>query len=193
MSNTRLESELSLVTDWLLCASSLIEDEYFRLPVADGASRFRERVYCYELYHRWRCHWVQGFRFSLCGEVDKRGSTRIRGKHLSNTTPDFLVHVPEEMTNLLVMEVKPASAKVGDMVGDLKKLTAYRRDLVDEKDRPANYCAAYFWLYGNGRKWPRIRDRVLTEVANDDEVDLSLIRCFVHEAAQVPAVKVFWS
>jgi hypothetical protein len=101
--------------------------------------------------------------------------------------------MPGNMTNLLVMEVKPASGDKEDMLGDLKKLTAYRRDLIDEGGKPANYHAAYFWVYGeNDRFWPQIRDRVLAEIDNTEEVDLSLIRCFVHSASGVRAVEVAW-
>ncbi len=197
MPNGESDNELRLVTDWLVCASSLIGEEYIQLPVADGDPHFRERVYCYELYHRWRCHWGQGFRFSLCGELNKRGYPLICGTNLVRTMPDFLVHVPGEigeMTNLLVMEVKSARGEMKKIVEDLEKLTAYRRNLVDQKKgQPANYHAAYLWVYGiSDRSWPEIRDQVLTRI-DRSKVELPLIRCFVHEKAQVPAVEVFWS
>jgi len=45
-------------------ATAAIADEYFLLPVADGdgrpaLSKYRERVYAYELYHRLRCNWTR--------------------------------------------------------------------------------------------------------------------------------------
>lgn len=188
-----LDEELNLVTDWLLCASSLISDEHILLPIAGSDPRHRERVYCYELYHRWRSHWPESFLYSLCGEVDKRGHLLICGKNLSNTIPDFLVHVPGYMNNLLVMEVKPYNAERKRMANDLKKLTAFRRNLLDEKGRPANYNAAYFWIYGlDPSSWPQLRSEVLSAVDNMEEVDFSLIRCFVHERAGTRAVKVEW-
>jgi hypothetical protein len=72
--------ELDLLTEWLLNASQEVPPEYFQLPVA-GSERleYRERVYCYELYHRWRCQWPSDFRFSLGGEINKSGHPLIRG------------------------------------------------------------------------------------------------------------------
>lgn len=137
-----MRAPLELVTEWLLSASAELAPEYFHLPVAGAEeAAFRERVYCYELYHRWRCHWQEGFQFSLNGEVDKRKHPLIPGAW----KPDFLVHVPGEMTNLLVVEVKPRTADVKKMAEDLQKLTSFRRDLRDEDRRPANYHAATSW------------------------------------------------
>jgi hypothetical protein len=79
---------LELVTEWLLCASSQLGRHYFQLPVAGSdaeEAEYRERVYCYELYHRWRCHWAEGFPYSLCGEVDKQGHPLIEVALLSRT------------------------------------------------------------------------------------------------------------
>ena len=38
-------------------AVSRIAHGYFQLPVADADALYRERVYCYELYHQLRCLW----------------------------------------------------------------------------------------------------------------------------------------
>ena len=46
---------------------------------------YRERVYCYEHYNRWRCHWPDGYPYSLAGEIDKHGHPIIRGA----AKPDF--------------------------------------------------------------------------------------------------------
>jgi hypothetical protein len=71
-----------------------------QLSVAGAEARvYRERVYCYELYHQWRCQWANDSRFELSGEADKIGDPIIR----RNAKPDFLVHVPGEMQNLLVL------------------------------------------------------------------------------------------
>jgi hypothetical protein len=185
-----LADELAQVTEWLLCASSQIGPEYFQLPVA-GAEEpaYRERVYCYELYHRWRCHWFEGFPFSLNGEVDKSGHRLIRG----GLKPDFLVHIPGWMINLLVMEVKPANADRDDMVVDLKKLTKFHRDLVDQEGQPANYYAAYFWVYGiSPEDWPQLREELLQKMGGNQEIDISLISCYVHEVPGARAIPVAW-
>jgi len=177
-----MDEELALVTDWLVCASSQVASEYMQLPVAGNEDpEYRERVYCYELYHRWRLHWPDRFAFSLCGEVDKAGHPLIR----ENTKPDFLVHVPGCMKNMLVVEVKPKNADVARMAADLAKLTRFCRE-------PANYHAAYFWLYGlSADDWPRLNDKIAA-IGHANEVDHSLIKFFVHERAGAMAIPVNW-
>jgi len=189
-----MDEALNEVTHWLLSASSQVGSEYMQLPVAGKKDPdYRERVYCYELYHRWRCQWLASFPYSLCGEVDKRKHTYVRGPHLDNSKPDFLVHDPGYMRNLLVMEVKAAEGNEDDMAADLKKLTAFRRELLDGDGRPANYHAAYFWIYGiSGQEWPCLRDKIVRKVVQAEEADLSLISCFVHERAGIPAVRLGW-
>lgn len=185
-----MKKELDLVTGWLLTASEAVPREYFQLPVA-GSERpeYRERVYCYELYHRWRCQWPPGFLFSLGGEINKRGHPLIRG----DEQPDFLVHVPGQMYNLLIVEVKPVNAEPARMAADLKKLTRFRRELYDQDGLRASYEAAYFWLYGVPlRSWPSLRERLLAAVAGSDDFDPDLVSCFVHEQAAARAVPVVW-
>jgi hypothetical protein len=185
-----MQNDLKMVTEWLLRASSEVAPEYFQLPVAGREDpEYRERVYCYELYHLWRCHWPEGFPFSLSGEVDKQGHPLIRGEE----KPDFLVHVPGQMSNLLVVEVKPTNAEVTRMVDDLKKLTRFRRDLLPQNGPGSNYYAAFFWVYGlEAREWKKLREQVLHRLAGN-EFNPSLVTCFVHERASTRAVPVTWA
>lgn len=185
-----MDQELNRVTEWLLSASSELSAEYFQLPVAGAEEpQYRERVYCYELYHQWRNHWPGGFPFSLSGEVDKQGHRLIRG----NWKPDFLVHVPGRMRNLLVVEVKPANGELARMSDDLKKLTHFRRDLRDQNGNPGNYYAAYFWIYGlRMAEWPNLRTRLLESLQGNAEFDRNLVCCIVHEAAGVRAAIAPW-
>ena len=184
-----MDKELAVVTDWLLCASSMVDHEFMQLPVAGSEEpEYRERVYCYELYHKWRCHWPKDFPFSLSGEVDKAGHPLIR----KAPKPDFLVHVPGQMTNLLVVEVKPQNANQAKMAEDLVKLTHFRRDLEDGNGNPAGYHEAYFWIYGLPiAKWPRLRAKI-QEVLDGEDVDYRLIKCFIHERAGTKASRVTW-
>ena len=185
-----MDDALSTVTKWLQTASSEVSHGYMQLPVAgEEELEYRERVYCYELYHRWRCHWDKSFPYSLGAEVDKSGHPLIRGDH----KPDFLVHIPGRMVNLLVLEVKPSNASVSRMVKDLVKLTTFRRELKNENNEPANYFAAYFWIYNiSVNKWPSLRGKIVTSVGNRSDIDLSLISCFVHEASKNAAIQVSW-
>lgn len=188
-----MDEALTNITEWLLCASSQVGDQYFQPPVAGTdpeEAKYRERVYCYELYHRWRCHWPDGFPYTLSGEVDKAGHPLIPG----GSKPDFLVHVPGKMENLLIVEVKPATETCARMADDLKKLTKFRRDLKDQVDKPGNYGAAYFWVYGVGPAgWRAIGTQLLQEVDDSPDFDRSLVSCFVHERPGLRGVRVPWA
>jgi hypothetical protein len=59
------------LTNLLAGATAAIEPEYFRLSIHGGVPAYRERVYCYELYHQMRALWPEGCPFWLNGEVDK--------------------------------------------------------------------------------------------------------------------------
>jgi hypothetical protein len=107
--------------------------------------------------------------------------------------PDFLVHVPGQMVNPLIVEVKPMNAEPARMAADLKKLTRFRRELYDQDGLPANYESAYFWLYGLSlQNWRSIRKRLLAALARSDDFDPALVSCFVHERAGARAVPVTW-
>ena len=184
-----MNDALAKVTEWLLYASSQVGEQYFQLPVAGREDpEYRERVYCYELYHCWRSRWPEDFPFSLSGEIDKSGHPLIR----NNPKPDFLVHMPGEMTNLLIVEVKPANAQVGRLLEDLEKLTSFRRDLAAPGDA-GNYYAAYLWLYGlSVNDWPQFRRRMLLAAARNQAIDHSLVTCIIHEQPKAEAVQVEW-
>jgi hypothetical protein len=125
----------------------------------------------------------------LSGEVDKQGHPLIRGED----KPDFVIHVPGQMCNLLVVEVKPGNATPRRMVDDLRKLTRFRRNLRNQHGLPASYYAAYFWLYGLRLcDWPALRRRILGSIAAAADFDAALVSCLVHEAAGTRAVPVTW-
>jgi hypothetical protein len=182
------------VIGWLVEASRAIGEGYIRLPIAGADPKYRERVYCYELYHQLRCRWTREFPYVLCGEIDKRKHAYVRGDYLDNVKPDFLVHEPGKMnpdSNLLAIEVKPANADAPRIVGDLQKLTALRSDLKNSYDQSANYQHAVFWIYGGV---PDAWKELIGQLRGNkfDDVDLTLIRCFVHERAGKSAVEYEW-
>jgi hypothetical protein len=100
-------------------ACSSVDRLWFNLPVADiggaaGVTAYRERVYCYELYHQLRLLTgppggpVDGSpHYTLSGEIDKAGlnAMTLGGKH----KPDLVWHVPGDSGhNAVVVEVKTA-------------------------------------------------------------------------------------
>ena len=130
----------------------------------------------------------------LCGEIDKRKHAYVHGDYLDNIKPDFLVHEPGAMSpdsNLLAIEVKPANAPAREVVEDLQKLTALRRALKNSHGQSANYQHAIFWLYGGlPDAWKELTDQLRQN--RFDDVDLTLIRCFIHERPGRSAVECQW-
>jgi len=137
-------------------AGARMDQHYFQLPVAGREKPvFRERVYCYELYHQIRNALGDDFPYKLDGEVDKSGHPIIRGEK----KPDFIVHKPGKMNrNLVVIEVKPITVKddVGRLVEDLKTLQSF----IDE----AKYYRAIMLVYGDGKQ--KLPERIRSIVRN---------------------------
>src|SRR5271166_4608826 len=134
-----MERESAVLEEKVLNASLLFTAEYFQLPVADADSVYRERVYCYELYHQLRVSWGD-FPFSLGGEVDKIGHPHFRNGPYAMSKPDLLIHEPGSMErNLACMEVKPNGRPNAELRNDLRKLTWFCRN--------ARYHRGIFLVY----------------------------------------------
>lgn len=104
-------------------ACSTVSNEYFHMPRFEADSVYRERVYCYELYHQLRRLW-DGFSYTLGGEVDKSGQPFFAGGPYAQSKPDLIVHYPGQMgDNLAVIEAKPATATLEKLKADLNKLS----------------------------------------------------------------------
>ena len=166
-------------------ATKHIEKNYFQLPI-DGREDpiYRERVYCYELYHQLRLCWPTDTEYELSGELDKSGHPLIRGNGLDRVKPDLLVHVPGDMGgNYTVIEVKPISANSNGIAKDLSTLTAFRRH--------AGYAKALYLFYGDGDI-----ETVLNTVgklqleSKLDIIDISLIEFWWHRQVGASAKPV---
>jgi len=125
----------------LIKAAEKVEAHYFQLPIAERDEPiYRERVYCYELYHQLRCILGNSFPYKLNGEVDKSGHPIIRNAK----KPDFIIHKPSYMKyNLAVIEVKPVTVR--------DRLNELREDLETLKWflNKAEYYRAVMLIYGN--------------------------------------------
>lgn len=132
--------------DILRTATERIADLYFQLPVARGDPTFRERVYCYELYHQVRRLWPEETAYSLNGEVDKGGHPFLVGNpQLAPVIPDFLVHEPGRMDrNFAIIEVKHCLQKTRSVKKDLATLSTFVRDW--------GYLRAIYLVYGGTRE-----------------------------------------
>ena len=125
----------------LMKAIEKTDTHYFQLPIAEGEEPiYRERVYCYELYHQLRCIIGDDFPYKLNGEVDKSGHPLIRNAK----KPDFIIHQPGDMVhNLVVIEVKPVTVK--DRISELREDIETLKWFLDN----ANYYRAIILIYGN--------------------------------------------
>lgn len=133
-------------------AAARIGEEYFQLPVADTDAVYRERVYCYELYHQLRSGW-DDFPFCLGGEIDKSGNPHFRGGPYAGAQPDLLVHVPGNMDdNLAVIEVKSANVGLGAIRADLQKLAWFCQN--------ARYFRGIFIVYGESGDGERMAAKI---------------------------------
>lgn len=135
------EKDFQHLMKCLLKAVENIDPHYFQLPIAgDEEPIYRERVYCYELYHQLRCTLGDGYPYKLNGEVDKSGHPIIR----SAQKPDFIIHQPGDMEpNLVVIEVKPVTVK--DRINELREDFGTLKWFLDN----ANYYRAVMLIYGN--------------------------------------------
>jgi hypothetical protein len=136
----------------LVEATVLIPGDYFQLPVAGREDPiYRERVYCYELYHQLRTllereRGLSGYMLS--GEIDKQGHPIIR-----QCAPDFVFHAPGWMDdNLAVVEVKPVNASLEGMRKDLETIKYFLSDRV-------GYKRGVQLVYGDDQAaFPRFQD-----------------------------------
>lgn len=171
-----LEQDFNHFLRCLLKAASRIESHYFQIGVA-GSDKlvYRERVYCYELYHQLRNILGDGFPYKLDGEIDKEGHP-IRPE-LGPKKPDFIVHVPGEMDqNLVVIEVKPIIVERRDLEKDINTLKGFL-----EK---ANYHRAIMYIYGDKGNRNDIVD-IANNLIGDEE---RIVLVWHHKPKDVPEI-----
>lgn len=166
-------------------ATEHIKQNYFQLPI-DGQEDpiYRERVYCYELYHQLRSRWPVNTNYELSGEVDKSGHPLIRNNNLDRVKPDLLVHIPGDMRgNYTIIEVKPITANHDGIAKDLSTLTAFRRH--------ADYEKAIYLFYGSGDIEPvlAMADELQFQ-DRENKIDLNLIEFWWHQEIGIPAIRV---
>ena len=114
----------------LVEATARIPQDHFQLPVVGKEDPvYRERVYCYELYHQLRMllEAAENLRdYALSGEIDKQGHPVIRA-----CSPDFVFHLPGDMNaNIAVVEVKPANGDIEGIRKDLGTLSDFVTEMI---------------------------------------------------------------
>jgi len=115
--------------------------DYFNLKIDGGDPIYRERVYCYELYHQMRLIWPAHTEFYLNGEIDKAAHPILRTLGADRMKPDLLVHKPGYMTgNHAIIEVKSSKTSADGIRKDLETLTLFRGKV--------GYERAIYLIYG---------------------------------------------
>lgn len=166
----------------LRAATSCVDRCYFWTEIIGNNFRpkmvYRERVYCYELYHQMRKIWPQDGTLVLHGEYDKGGSQFFAGTSAKGVKPDFLIHTPGATDkNLLAIEVKAVTARTEDIKCDLKKLARLRVD--------AKYSVTIFLIFGKNSKKKADQIQVLRQKWGID----SNTEIWAHENANEAAVR----
>lgn len=115
------------LTDIFRAATARIEAPYFQVELDGGDPIYRERVYCYELYHQLRCLWPADCGFYLNGELDKAAHPILQELGADFAKPDLLIHRPGYMSgNSTIIEVKSSNAPHSGIAKDLKTLALFR-------------------------------------------------------------------
>jgi len=165
----------------LQAATAQVSQPFFQLPVAGQEDPiYRERVYCYELYHQMRTL-LEALaeadplrEFVLNAEIDKQGHLFIE-PHM----PDFVFHVPGTMEhNLVVVEVKPVTAAADKIQKDIRTLEHF----VSDRGR---YSLGVELVYGDRNDEFGKFEVAFREVAN---VNFQLFR---HRRPGEPATMVY--
>jgi hypothetical protein len=160
-------------TEILRNASAAIPVAYFLLPLDGAAPVYRERVYCYELYHQMRCMWPDETPYRLNGELDKRNHPYFEAEE--QPKPDLLVHQPGVGDNFAAIEVKAAGAANRETRKDLSSLVLLARR--------AGYRRLIYLIYGEGSE--RDVERITTCAAEQE--DAPPIELWLHSAQGIPA------
>jgi len=166
------------LTDILRAATAGIHPMYFHLNIDGGNPVFRERVYCYELYHQMRCKWPSESRYFLNGELDKSAHPILRDLGADHAKPDLLVHTPGAMAgNYAIIEVKHSTAAEG-IRKDLRTLDLFVRKV--------GYQRAIYLIYGHEANTRGV-EKIEAIIADDEFRELVPIELWLHSTAGQPA------
>lgn len=166
------------LTQVLSDATAAIADTYFHLRLDGGSPVYRERVYCYELYHQMRSRWPEGTSYILNGEVDKAAHPILRRLGADHVKPDLLVHRPGYMSgNFAVIEVKSSDAPTIGIKKDLKNLSLFIKTV--------GYKRAIYLIYGYGADDTKIEQirRIAGEIC-----EMAPIELWTHQQANIKAI-----
>ena len=166
-------------TELLRIATSQIEHAFFHIELDGGMPVYRERVYCYELYHQLRLQWPASSPFRLNGELDKSAHPILKFMGADYAKPDLLVHTPGHMGgNDTIIEVKSSTASRKGIKKDLNTLGLFRTAV--------GYQRAIYLVYGYEAEQTIARVRAVAHKIGG----LPPIELWVHAVPGEPASEV---
>jgi hypothetical protein len=117
-----MEKDFFIFLEQLKEAVTKVDAKYINISVIELPNNiYRERVFCYELYHQLRKLLGDDYKYMLDGELDKKSHPIIYPK-----IPDFVIHYRGEMGyNLAIIEVKPIKSiytSITNLEDDLDKI-----------------------------------------------------------------------
>lgn len=130
-------------------AAKMISQNYFNLTRYKDVLAYRERVYCYELYHQLRLVLPENIPYVVHGELDKCGH-EVMVSLVGKRTPDLLFHKPGSMRNIAIVEIKSIERHQSDYAKDLLVLTKFTQH--------AGYQLGIWLVFGEGK---------VTEIASE--------------------------
>lgn len=166
-------------TNLLLRATKAIQKEYFMVETIDGRAVYRERVYCYELYHQLRTIWPESTHVVLNGELDKRSHPFFVTNGIDPVVPDFLVHSPASMKyNYCAIEVKCSTAGRDGIRKDLTTLSMLHNDV--------GYRRCIYLIFGSD-----VSETItIVRSINDAYVDRLPVELWTHTGPNTAAQRV---
>ncbi len=141
-----MEADFNFFIDQLKKAMLRVDQKYIEISIYElPDNRYRERVYCYELYHQLRIILGDAYQYNLDGELDKKAHP-IFMKYKLEKIPDFIVHHRGDMEdNLAIIEVKPIKS-VNDSITKLNDDLDKIIDFIEI----AEYHYGIMLIYSNG-------------------------------------------
>lgn len=167
------------LTELLQDATASVPLHYFQVQLDGGDPTYRERVYCYELYHQLRCRWPADTPFCVNGELDKAAHPILRELGADYAKPDLLIHQPGYMTgNHAIIEVKSSNAQRDGIEKDLRTLSLFLTKV--------NYQRAIYLVFGYEALAAADRVRRVASALGE----LPPIELWLHTAPGTPAYEV---
>jgi hypothetical protein len=161
------------LNELLESSTTAIESVYYLTPWVNSSPRYRERIYCYELYHQLRKR-TQESPYVIHGEMDKSGHPYFDDG--AAPKPDFIIHKPGTDENCAVIEVKRAQNL---------SLRAIRKDCRTLEQFSQRYDRLIYLVFGDQNP-KKMADRIFaaTTFAKDARFEL-----WLHCACGQPAAR----